>query len=60
MPGTENVKAEVKGDILTLTVDLSAPGHPSASRKTTVIGSTLGNKKAPGREEYIGLNVYRK
>ena len=33
---------------------------PSASGKTTIIASTEGNVTIPGREEKIGLNVYRK
>lgn len=56
----QNVKMTVQGDKLTITVDLAAPGKPSASGKTTVIASTHGNQKLDGRNEYIGLNLYRK
>lgn len=56
----DNVQFTVKGDILTITVDLSKPGTPSASGKTMVIASTKGNKKiAPEKEIFMGLNVYR-
>ena len=56
-----NIKMEVKGDILTLTVDLSKTFGPSKSGKTTVIASSLGNQPCPDNEEVkIGLNVYKK
>jgi len=56
-----NVKAEVKGDILTLTIDLSVSGETSKSGKSTVIGSTQGNKtlEHSGGKVSVGLNVYR-
>lgn len=54
----QNVEAEVSGQKLTLTVDLSASGTPSASGKTLVIASTRGNAQVEG--VVIGLNVYRK
>jgi len=55
-----NVKCEVKGDILTMTVDLSKEFGPSASGKTIRIASTEGNAKLPGTVAVIGLNVYKK
>lgn len=56
------MKTEVKGSILTITVDLSAQGAPSASGKTMVIDSSHGNQPIAGTNPtvYIGLNVYRK
>jgi hypothetical protein len=55
----QNVEIEVKGDKVTITVDLSGAGIPSASGKTLVIASTRGNAAiAPG--VFMGLNVYRK
>jgi hypothetical protein len=56
-----NVSLEVKGDILTITVDISKEFGPSKSGKTTVIASTLGNVSlpAPNGEVKIGLNVYK-
>ncbi|KKP51033.1 MAG: hypothetical protein UR43_C0028G0004 [candidate division TM6 bacterium GW2011_GWF2_33_332] len=56
----ENVKFEKKGNILTITVDLSVKGSPSKSGKSIVLASTLGNKKVDGTEDtFIGLNVYK-
>jgi hypothetical protein len=56
----KNVEMDVKGDILTVTVDLSKEFGPSKSGKTTIIATTEGNQLVYGREEKIGLNVYRK
>lgn len=58
----KNVQAEVKGDKLVLTVDLSVKGEASKSGKSLVIGSTQGNKKVQhdGEDISIGLNVYKK
>jgi len=56
----KNVGLSVKGDILTITVDLSKEFGPSSSGKTIIIASTEGNTPLPGREEVVGLNVYRK
>jgi len=57
----DNVKMELKGTILTLTVDLSKTLGPSKSGKTTVIGSTQGNQPVLGKEGvFVGLNVYKK
>jgi hypothetical protein len=56
-----NVKAEVNGDTLTLTIDLSVDGTESKSGKSTVLGTTQGNKKVPygDGEVTIGVNVYK-
>ena len=56
----KNVELIVNGDILTLTIDLSKEFGPSASGKTIIIASTEGNARIPGRDEQIGLNVYRR
>ncbi len=58
----KNVKMSVDGDILTITVDLSQEFGPSASGKTIMIGSTLGNKQVSRKhpEVRVGVNVYRK
>jgi len=57
----ENIKLERKGKILTITVDLSKTGTPSATGKSLTIASTKGNQKVEGDEEiYIGVNVYKK
>ncbi|MDO8531400.1 MAG: hypothetical protein Q7T26_04415 [Dehalococcoidia bacterium] len=56
----KNVEFSVKGNTLTITVDLSKEFGPSASGKTIIIASTEGNSSLPGRSEVVGLNVYRK
>ncbi len=57
----QNVQTEVKGTKLIITVDLASKGTPSASGKTTVIGSTRGNVKVtgPNGDVHLGLNVYK-
>ncbi|HZO54916.1 MAG TPA: hypothetical protein VFB63_19570 [Bryobacteraceae bacterium] len=57
----QNVKTEVKGNTLTITVDLSARLGPSKSGKSDLIATTSGNASvnAPGVGAVkIGLNVY--
>lgn len=54
----QNVKTEVKGQTLTITVDLSAPGNRSASGKSEVIASTHGNAALPGGYK-LGLNLFK-
>ena len=56
----KNVELEVEGNILTIKVDLTKEFGPSSSGKTIIIASTEGNVSVPGREEKIGLNIYRK
>jgi len=56
----KNVELAMEGTILTIKVDVSKEFGPSASGKTTIIASTEGNVTIPGREEKVGLNVYRK
>ena len=56
----KNVEFSVKGNTLTITVDLSKEFGPSSSGKTIIIASTEGNLSLPGRNEVVGLNVYRK
>jgi len=56
-----NCAMEVKGDILTITVDLSKRYGPSKSGKTETIATTSGNISAPEHPDIkIGLNVYAK
>lgn len=50
----------VEGQVLTIKVDLSKEFGPSSSGKTIIIASTEGNVAIPGREEKIGLNIYKK
>ena len=56
----KNVDLKVDGTILTISVDLSKEFGPSSSGKTTIIATTEGNITVPGRNEKIGLNVYKK
>ena len=56
----KNVEMKVEGTIVTITVDLSKDFGPSSSGKTTIIATTEGNVTIPGREEKIGLNIYKK
>lgn len=56
----KNVEMTVNGNLLTITVDLSKEFGPSSSGKTIIIASTEGNVTVPGREEKVGLNVYKK
>ena len=55
-------KITVEGDVMTIVVNLATKGRPSASGKTTVIGTTSGNKavETPRGTVYVGLNVYKK
>ncbi|MCK6439000.1 MAG: hypothetical protein L6Q71_02220 [Planctomycetes bacterium] len=56
----KNVKFRLKGDVLTITVDLSRDFGPSSTGKSIIIASTEGNQTLPDRVEKIGLNIYRK
>jgi hypothetical protein len=56
----KNVDYTVDGNILTIKVDLTKDFGPSASGKSITIATTEGNFSLPGREEKVGLNVYRK
>ena len=51
---------KVEGNILTIRVDLSKDYGKSSSGKSTIVASTEGNVSIEGREEKIGLNIYRK
>jgi hypothetical protein len=56
----KNVEMKVEDNILTIKVDLSKEFGKSSSGKSTIIASTEGNVKVPGKEEVkIGLNVYK-
>lgn len=56
----KNVDMTIEGNILTLKVDLSKDFGKSSSGKSLIIASTEGNYAIPGRDEKVGLNVYRK
>lgn len=58
----KNIKTSIDGNILTIKVDLSQEFGPSASGKSIIVGSTLGNKPVSPKfpDIRIGVNVYRK
>lgn len=56
----QNVNMDVKGNVLTIKVDLGKRLGKSASGKTTIIASTQGNQAVPGTDAIIGLNIYTK
>ena len=56
----KSIEFSVKGNTLTITVDLTKAFGPSSSGKTIIIASTEGSFPLPGRGEVVGLNVYRK
>jgi hypothetical protein len=56
----KNIDMNVKGDILTIKVDLSKTFGDSKSGKTIIIATSEGNKSLPEREDIkLGLNVYK-
>lgn len=59
----QNITATVKGQKLTLEIDLSKRFGKSASGKTTIIATTQGNMPVPSGEHMgvsFGVNVYTK
>jgi hypothetical protein len=57
----KNVEVSVKGNILTLTVDLTKTFGPSSSGKTTIVATSEGNADVPEHDGVrFGLNVYKK
>jgi len=59
----KNVKIDVKGNIMTITCDLTEKGELSKAGKSMVIASTQGNQAVGtgkgGDTVKVGLNVYR-
>ena len=57
----KNIKQTLKGDLLTIEIDLSKSFGRSASGKTTIVATTSGNQPVEGREKVIiGINAYTK
>ena len=55
-----NLKCTIKGNILTMEVDLSQEFGLSKSGKNTIIATTSGNADLEGVEGVkIGLNIYK-
>ena len=50
----------VEGQMLIIKVDLTKDYGASSSGKSLIIATTEGNYTIPGRDEKIGLNVYKK
>ena len=55
-----NIKQELTGNILTLTIDLSENHGKSKSGKSNKIASSEGNKRIGDTDIFIGVNVYEK
>ena len=57
-----NISYKVKGQKLTIEIDLAEDFGRSASGKTIVIASTQGNKPVEGADNgaIIGINCYKK
>ena len=57
----KNITMAVKGNILTVTIDLSKRFGKSASGKTDIIATTAGNVEIEGQPGIkAGINVYFK
>lgn len=56
----DNITMKLEKNILTITVDVSKPGHPSTSGKTKLLATTNGTVKIPGGPEGLaaGINVW--
>ena len=56
----KNVSMNLKGKVLTITVDLSKEFGVSSSGKSIIIASSEGNQSVEGMPEVkIGLNIYK-
>jgi len=55
-----NVKTEVKGKNLIITINLKKTFGPSKSGKTITVASTKGNKPIEGTDVILGLNCYKR
>lgn len=56
----DNVEYTIKGNTLTITIDISKEGVKSSSGKSVVIASTKGNKQIDAKKGLVlGLNLYK-
>jgi hypothetical protein len=55
----KNMEMDVEGNMLTIKVDLSQVLGPSRSGKTNMVATSEGIVSVPGRDEMIGLNIFR-
>jgi len=56
----ENVEADLKGDILTLKLDLTKRMGPSKSGKTQIVATSAGPQPIGSTGIKVGLNVFTK
>ncbi len=58
----KNVEYEIKGNIMTIKIDITKSFGPSKSGKSEMIASTEGNKRIKVNEHdvWLGLNCYKK
>lgn len=54
----QNVKTEIKGNNLIITVDLTARLGPSSTGKTLMVATTKGNAQVGTNGIRFGLNVF--
>jgi len=56
----QNVQMSVKGDVLTIMVNLAESQGASKTGKSEIIASTSGNVTVPGKPDIkLGLNCYK-
>jgi len=56
----KGLNIEVKGNILTITCDLSKKVGTSKSGNSTLYGTTSGNIDVPGKDGFkMGINIYK-
>ena len=56
----KNIAIELKGNIVTITLDISQTYGKSSSGKSIIVASTEGNVTIPGTDVKLGLNAYQK
>lgn len=54
----KNVEIKIEGDVLTIKVDLTKRYGRSASGKTVIIASSVGNVPIDDSDMRMGLNIY--
>ncbi len=58
-----NIQTSLKGNILTIAIDLSKSSGDSKSGKTVIVASTQGNQPladSQGGQVMLGVNCYRR
>ena len=57
-----NVKMEIKGNIMTISIDLSEEHGMSSSGKTKVVATTSGSRaiSTPAGNMLVGININKK